>query len=372
MCAGGGRTSRPALSLRQFTHLFEGGYHRELGAGRHLDANLQYEYINNDNLPETGILPLIPNYNSGRGSAYVAFHEERDRFQFHAGLRYDYQRYEAIVQTAFNRIERFDHQYRLLGGSLESRYQASDALSLRGGITYRARAPQINELYSFGLHQGVSGIEEGDPDLEVERALKASFSALLATSRYGVNATIFAQPISNYIFLEPQPERRQTIRGAFPLFRYRGADALLYGLNLQGFYQVSSVLKLSGALSQVQGRETGNGRGLVYIPPPNFRAAATYTPAGPFEGWDFGLELYTVLEQTQITEEQDFLPPPGAYSLLDFTVSHTLDFPNGHRLDLRATAHNALNTAYRDYLDRQRYYADAPGRNVELAISYQW
>ena len=33
---------------------------------------------------------------------------------------------------------------------------------------------------------------------------------------------------------------------------------------------------------------------------------------------------------------------------------------------------NLLNTAYRDYLDRQRYYADSPGRSLNIRLSYSW
>ena len=369
----GGRSDTPALSLYQWTHFVEGGWHRELGPGQHLDANLQYEYVTNDNQPETGILPLIPDYNSSRASGYLAYHRELDRFQFHAGARYDRQLLEAItINRQLQDIERFDHAYNLLGGSAEARWQITDAVSLRAGATYRERAPQINELYSGGLHQGVSGIEEGNRELGVERSLKTSASLYLSGSRMGLNAIAFYQPISNYIFLEPQSEFRLTIRGAFPLFQYRSVDALLYGVNLQGYYQINETLKLTGALAQVRATERRTGAGLVFIPPLNFRGGLQYRPDGRWSGWEFSSEVYVTSRQNNLEPEQDFLAPPTGYALWGLSVHYDWPLRNERSLSLRLAGTNMLNTRYRDYLDRQRYFADAPGANVEFGVAYEW
>ena len=42
-----------------------------------------------------------------------------------------------------------------------------------GEVSFKQRPPEI-ELYSFGLHQGVSGIEEGNADLNVEKGFKST------------------------------------------------------------------------------------------------------------------------------------------------------------------------------------------------------
>ena len=369
----GDRDDRPALDLLQVSQFVEGSYHRELGPGRHLDANVQYEYVDNDNVPGTGIQPLIPNYNGLRGSGYVAYHQEYDLFQVHGGLRYDHQYYEAKVTSRGSReVEIFTHNFSGLSGSVEGRYQVADKLSLRAGVTLRTRAPQINELYSAGLHQGVSGIEEGDASLGNERSAKFSLSGLWSDQRFGINGTVFYQPIDGYILLEPQEELRLTIRGAFPVFRYRGTDAVLYGVNLQAYYQLNDGLKISGALAQVQGKERENNRPLVFIPPLNFRGGLRYEPKGWWTGWSFDAGVYVSAEQTRLENEQDFRPPPPGYTLLDLAVARRWELAGGRGLNLRARVDNALNTRYRDYLDRQRYFADAPGVDVELGISYEF
>ncbi|MBC6995561.1 TonB-dependent receptor [Neolewinella lacunae] len=370
----GDRDDQAALSLQQWNHLLEGTWHRELGTGRHLDASLQYELTENDNQPGTGILPLIPDYNAQRGSAYLAYHHEKAAFQYHLGLRYDRQAYEAITisRDLPRRIERFDHLFHTLGGSVEARWQLTPRASLRTGVTLRQRAPQINELYSQGLHQGVSGIEEGDATLAPERSLKTTAGLVITTASTTLSANVFVQPIQDFIFLEPQPEFRLTVRGAFPLFLYRAGDALLYGSNLQAYWQPAPRWELDGRLAVVYGTNRSEGRPLVFTPPANLRLAVHFHPGRVAAGWQISLESLLVAEQGRLDPEQDFLPPPPAYALLDLALRRDLALPSNRTLHLRLSAQNLLNTAYRDYLDRQRYFADAPGRNVELQVSYAW
>lgn len=217
----GERSDRPALSLLQYNHLLETAWHHELGPDRHLDANLQFEFTFNDNQPGTGVDPLIPDYNANRASGYVAYHHEQERLQYHAGLRFDRQFFEAITinrNLPMPEVERFEHVFTTLGASLEARYQLGEQLSLRGGVTYRERAPQINELYSDGLHQGVSGIEEGDGSLGPEQSLKLTAGLFHGGKKLSLYANLFLQPIRDYIFLEPQDSFRLTIRGLFRSF----------------------------------------------------------------------------------------------------------------------------------------------------------
>ncbi len=362
---------RPALSLQQFNHLFEGAWHHELGPDRHLDASLQYELTFNDNQPGTGVLPLIPDYNANRASGYLAYHQEGEQFQYHAGLRFDQQYFEAITisRDLPRRIERFEHVFSTLGASFELRRKLNQSTSLRAGLTLRQRAPQINELYSNGLHQGVSGIEEGDRFLAPEQSLKLTAGVLFAGDRFTLNAGLFTQPIKDYIFLEPQPEFRLTVRGAFPVFLYRAGDALLYGANLRAFYVPHPKWELDGRLALVRGHNRTEDRPLVFMPADNLRLGLSYAPA---EGLKLGADALFVARQTRLEDDQDFLAPPPAYALFDLSVSWELALPSNRSLHLRAAAQNIFDTRYRDYLDRQRYFTDATGRNLEVRISYEW
>ncbi|MEZ4687102.1 MAG: TonB-dependent receptor plug domain-containing protein [Bacteroidia bacterium] len=66
-----GRSDIPALSLNQFSSFVELSWERRfIQTKTKLKSGLQYQLVNNSNLPETGILPLIPDYLSQQGSLY--------------------------------------------------------------------------------------------------------------------------------------------------------------------------------------------------------------------------------------------------------------------------------------------------------------
>ena len=62
----------------------------------------------------------------------------------------------------------------------------------------------------------------------------------------------------------------------------------------------------------------------------------------------------------------DFIEPPGSYNLFNFHIGGTFDSIKS-KPKFRIGVLNILNTSYRDYLNRQRYFADALGRNFTLS-----
>lgn len=364
-----GDDDRPALELEQFSHLLETWFRRD-GVGQgHLEGGIQTTLVSNDNVPGTGILPLIPDYNGQLYSGYLTYHREGSGPHLHFGTRYDVQSYEAITisRDLPRRVERFDHRFGALSGSAEINFRPERALRYQLSLNYRERAPQINELYSQGLHQGVSGIEEGDPELDKERSLKltAGFHYATADGRLTLTGRAFAQRVGGFIQLEPQDSFRLTIRGAFPVFRYRGLDARLYGANLSVLAELTDRLRADARLAIIRGREVASGRSLVFLPTDNLRTTLTYEFN---DRLDVRVGALLVGKSGQLGEDQDFLAAPEGYVLLETGAGYRFS----DRWKLNLAVENLLNTRYRDYLDRQRYYADATGRSVNLRVTFDW
>ena len=366
-----GDDDRPALELLQYNHLLEGQYQREIGKAEHLDAGLQLELTDNTNQPGTGILPLIPDYNAARAGGYVTYHRKPERLRYHVGARFDHQYYEAITITREppRRVERFEHRFNTLGASGGASYKLNRTLSVDAEVTYRQRPPQINELYSQGLHQGVSGIEEGDPQLGPEKSLKATGGVRYGSSggHVTLTASAFYQTVDNYINLIPTEAARLTIRGAFPVFAYRATDARLVGGKIDLLTQIGK-LDVDTHVAYVRGDDRGEGTPLVYVPPLNVRSSLDYLVG---QNLRIGGQLEWVARQDHLLADQDFLPPPPAYTLLDLHLSKTWRWGN-RTVTAEVEAENLLNTTYRDYLDRQRYFADSPGRSINIRGSYSW
>ena len=61
----------------------------------------------------------------------------------------------------------------------------------------------------------------------------------------------------------------------------------------------------------------------------------------------------------------DFIAPPLGYFLLDLGAEYRIK-----RFTFYVKAQNVLNTSYRQYTDRLRYFADDIGRNIHLSLKY--
>ena len=130
----------------------------------------------NTNDALTGILPFIPDYNEQLTAAFSVMNYRIGRFNFELGLRYDFihQNIASISTSLPREIERFTNNAHLINLQLGGSYLflKSHNISINSG--YSNRNPGIHELYSYGLHQGVSAIEVGNENLQQEQSSKTT------------------------------------------------------------------------------------------------------------------------------------------------------------------------------------------------------
>ena len=251
----GGRGEMPALSLSQHTfwnemvHVFTQNHWN-------WSSGIQYQFVNNTNVPETGILPLIPDYFQNYSSVYSILKFNKKKWNYESGIRGGLQQYEAytITQTLPREVEVIPLRYLHGAATMQANYQINKMqnLSLQTGITQRP--PEIHELFSFGLHQGISSIEEGDRNLQAETSWKSSLQwEFQPNEHYYFSAQVFYQNVQNFIYLQPQEEFRLTIRGAFPVFQYEQQDAELLGGDIYFKSKLNDHLSLEASYSGVRG-----------------------------------------------------------------------------------------------------------------------
>jgi len=78
-----------------------------------------------------------------------------------------------------------------------------------------------------------------------------------------------------------------------------------------------------------------------------------------------------VSSQQRFVLEQDFVAPPPAYHLLGVSISTNVLF-GSYQLRVFVRADNVLDVAYRDYLNRLRYFADDLGRTVVAGANFKF
>ena len=78
------------------------------------------------------------------------------------------------------------------------------------------------------------------------------------------------------------------------------------------------------------------------------------------------------IPETETTEIIDLSTPPDAYHLLNFNSSIDFKASQKSTVTVGFGITNLLNTSYRNYLNRLRYYADDLGRNFLLNLKLNY
>jgi iron complex outermembrane receptor protein len=367
-----GRSDIPALSMMLFSNYLE-AFYRVNHNGHHINAGLQTTIEDNNNQPETGVLPLIPDYDLFNLGVFLTYKKKIKKWNFDVGGRYDFRTLNAftITRTLPRTIRIFNptfHNYTFAAGTS---FRITEFLE--SGITtgWVKRSPEVNELYSDGLHQGVSGIERGDTALTSEQSLKIVWSNQInVKEKFFLEASAYFQYIKDFIFLEPQDEPELSIRGAFPVFLYKQTDATLTGLDVFAKWEIDKHWKWIAQYAMVRGFDRNNQWPLVYMPADQLKSTLSYTfkKMKKIENAEIGINGQYVFEQKKYESELDFLAPPEGYFLLGASVGSDIVLPKVV-LKWSVQAENILNTTYRDYLNRLRYYSDEEGFNIRLGLN---
>ncbi|MCB0683396.1 MAG: TonB-dependent receptor, partial [Saprospiraceae bacterium] len=371
----GDRSDIPALDLELTTHNQEIVFtHRPWWDRWKGSIGLTGSYNRNRNVPGTGTKPLIPWYNNLEAGLFWVEKWLQEKYELEFGLRYDHRYLKAKTFDDQQELVITRLNYQGFTASLGGRYHLTERWTLRLNLGTAIRPPNVSELFSDGLHHAIASIEEGNVDLSPERSAKAVLNLTHENDdRFRLELDGYYQLIDRYIFLQPEPELRLTIRGAFPVFTYRQTDATLAGFDAYVQFRLLSHLFLEGKGSLVRGFDRGADDDLIFLPPPRGELHLKYVlaAAGRVKDLQFDLGVRRSWEQKHFPEGVDFVPPPSAYTLL--TAGFSMNYLLGaHPLGIHLRIDNLLDTPYREYLNRLRYYADEAGRNVELRLSYEF
>lgn len=253
-------------------------------------------------------------------------------------------------------------------------------------LSYAARNPNPSELFSDGLHHSLAVIELGDLALDKETSLKLSTTIQKKWNSFSVEINPYVNAIQNYMFLKPIGFET-TIRGAFPVWQYEQTNARLAGIDTQTNWKINSHWNHSFAFAYVNGNDLTQNIPIIDISPFTASTKIQYSNVkwnhflievkGELVGQQkkFPNNNYTtniIVNNVLTPVEVDISTPPASYELLH--MYSEIKFKTFHKAitTLAFSVQNILNTTYRDYLNRQRFFADEMGRNfqIQLKINY--
>lgn len=401
----GGLSKIPAIDLQLNTHTLETEWETTASETRTTCLGITGMFQDNNNIPGTQRIPFIPNFNNVSAGLFGISKFFFKKFTVDVGARYDYRYYGVSGYDFTNALYKSDLRFHNASATVGGTLRLKGNQSITMNISSAWRPPHVAELYSLGTHQSAAAIEYGlllndstnevmdikDVPFSNEQALKWVSTYQRQWKKFTVETSVYANYIFNYIYLKPTGVT-QNIRGVFPYFRYTQTDALFLGADLSASWQLDTHWRITPRASLLGASDESNDDYLVFIPPNRYEVAIRYERQKLSAFSNFFVESKIKMTDKQhraprtipvsvfkesIEEDTDplqgnasnfdFMDAPDAYWLWNIAAGLSLNTEHA-RYDFRLSSENILNTSYREYTNRFRYYADDLGRNFILSI----
>ncbi|MCU0332532.1 MAG: TonB-dependent receptor [Ignavibacteriaceae bacterium] len=399
----------PALGYDLYTQTLDLEWERTLSNTHTRAVGMNGLWQDNNKIDGTQTIPFIPNYTSLSGGLYWIERLSKDKWDAEFGARYDLRFYDVVGFDFANKLYRTSYNFKNVSATAAATYQFTSNSSITSSIGSAWRPPNVAELYSLGTHQSAASIEYGllldettnqvnelsDIDFNSEQALKWVNTYRYHKNKFNVEVVGYINYIFNYIYLRPRGVT-QNVRGIFPYFRYTQTDASFIGSDILIGQELFPGLLLQGRISLLRAADVTNNDYLIFIPPNRYEVLLRYNNAKVASMTNLFAEvkLRYVAKQTRAprvvsiptileAKEQgidlfendyqnfDFVDSPDAYFLTSVSGGISRPFSNS-KMELRVSVENLTNTAFREYSNRMRYYADDLGRNFSIALKYSF
>lgn len=400
----GSLSSRPAIDLKLNTHTLETEWETFQTSKRSLCIGLTGMLQENNSIYGTQRLPFIPDFISLSSGAFAVSKFLLKRWTADVGLRYDYRHYSVAGYDSKNILFRSELDFNNISLTSGATVKLNHDATFSTNLSTAWRPPHVSELYSVGTHQSAAAIEYGlllndstnevlditQADFKIEQALKWVNTYKRVWDDFQFEASVYANYIFNYTYLRPRGVT-QNIRGVFPYFRYTQTDALFLGLDISAVWEPVANVKIIPRTSYVRAADVTNGDYLIFIPPNRYEIAIRFEEPRRFALKEFYVESkvkYTsrqhrsprVLTIPEILDSDgegvnipsngqnfDFMKAPASYFLWNISAGFSTPVKSV-KMYFRISSENVLNTTYREYTNRFRYYANDLGRNLIVSV----
>lgn len=363
--------SRPGLDLELFTNTVDLFLDHNLKTNWSGSFGLNVIQQANSNIPGTGVTPLIPNYDMINLGIYVIEKYLKGPLELEGGLRYDFRTLDA-ARFVRGELQEADLEFQNFSAFFGGLYHLSPRVAFTSNFGTAWRPPNVNELFSQGLHHGAAAVEIGDPTMVSENSLKWVNGLEYESKKALVEFTAYANHIKNYIYINPTGETFVSLRGTFNVFEYLQADAFFYGFDLSGSYTFSERINgyLKGSIIRAKNLDEGNY--FPFIPSDRMDWGVSYAFGKDSNPNSDRITIGNVLVSQQKREPDfDLAPAPPGYALFNLGYQKKLQLTE-NQLNIGVQVNNVLNTEYKEYMNRFRYFTADMGRNILLKLNYQF
>jgi iron complex outermembrane receptor protein len=343
----------PSLFLNSYTYSYDLKYSFKENNGWAPVVGVSGEYIHSVNT--TGEEQLIPDFDSQAVGFFGFIKKTWDEDTFNAGARFDYRKMTGKAFEGDAMFNAFSNKFSHITGALGYTHEFSDALSFKANAGSAFRAPNIAELSSNGVHEGVFRYEVGNTDLKPEQSyqLDASFEY---QNQY-VSAVFggFANYIKDYIYYNTNGDVKDVDGKDYPVYNFVQDNAFLRGVEASLTLHPVSFIHLENGFSYTKATNRSTKEPLPFIPAAALRNELRFEPkiAGTSHSY-LSVGIDNFFKQTRI---DSFEQASSGYTLLNAGIGATVKLSKSQDIILNVTGRNLLNKAYYDHLSRFK-----PGR----------
>lgn len=363
--------NRASLDMVLFTNSIDLSYNHQTRKNWDGVLGAQVMQQANSNIPGTGVIPLIPNFDMLNLGIYAIEKFTNGPLELEGGLRFD-SRQVAAARIIRGDLQERDFTFNNFSAFFGGVYALSKNFTFNSTLASAWRPPNINEQFSQGLHHGLAAIEIGNPDFESEQSFKWLNTLNYTGNSLNIELTAYANRIDNYIYLNPTEEQFVSLRGTFNVFEYLQTDANFLGTDLSAIWNVSSRWEVFSRGSIVRAKNLIEDSYLPFIPADRLETGVSYqiTSFASKNNTKFSISNLAVARQNR-EPDFDLAPAPPGYQLWNLSAQTSVNLGK-NKLNMGLYANNVLNEVYKDYMNRFRYFTHELGRNVLIKFNYEF
>lgn len=262
-----------------------------------------------------------------------------------------------------------------LSGSVSALWDITKQHQLSLGVTQSQRAPQIQELFSNGVHEATMSYEKGDVNLQKEISYNLDLGYKFNTSWMTSELNLFNNWVNDYIYQQQDYQVFNEDLEAFqlicsdpgaclPVLQSAQANAVFRGFEAKTLFPLMQNhygaidLTLFGDYTRGTFDQGGN---VPRMPPLRYGFELSY------EKNDITTQARLTRGEAQNDAGENQSNTPG-YLLLNLGAQYQLATFHQSEVQLFATGKNMLNENIRNSTSYLRNFAPDPGRSAEIGI----
>jgi len=344
----------PSLFLNSYAYSYDLKYSFNEVNGWAPVIGVSGEFIHS--LNTGGLEQLIPDFDSQAFGGFAFVKKTWDKNTFNVGARFDYRKMTGKdFHTDDADFNAFSNKFSHITGALGYTHEFNDELSFKTNLGSAFRAPNIAELSSNGVHEGVFRYEVGNPNLKPEQSYQFDASFDYENKYLSASLGGFANYINDYIYYSTAGQTKEVDGRDFPVYNFVQDNAFLRGIEASLTLHPVSFIHLENGFSFTRATNRTTKESLPFIPAATLRNELRFEPKiNGTEHSYLSVGIDNFFKQSKV---DGFEQPSSGYTLLNAAIGTTVKLSKTQDITIYVAGKNLLDKAYYDHLSRFK-----PGR----------